>query len=591
MSLRVEAAEFVPSFQMASYEEEADTSYYLDSEGHLVFYVPPAPVYGPKIQYTVDQLLQLRRVDAVAPFDPEWTRELDIDVEPEVVAPVAAPVAALVTRSVLVEVVSPKPTRRNASKQRGTKQVKENKAQLAAERALLHKSKNRWNMRSVGSSDSDKAAQNITGLLNKLSASNLARLVEQFVALVMHASILRRAVELLFEKAVGEPGFSLLYAKFTVAAATIFATQAPADKDESEDFGELMKTKVDENEAELFIDFDKKRAVGISKFVGDLYNVNFLLPKIVHDRVFGMFSIIDQEKPDEHHVELLCKFISTIGKSLEAQDVTTLDQYFEVLEMIMQNQEISSRARFMIMDLQDLRENSWAATFTKQPTKTPSACSAATTAEMCPSASSSSEDETQAPPMPKPRLSADQIDKKSTALLAEFFSGQDLKEALSCLQELDADNLLPDIIYKAITMGLDRKAVDRELVVRMLNASGEAKIISTENLERGFMQVLELIEDLEIDIPHASSMVSSMLGGVMAKKLLPLSFLDQALPFFPPNEQPAVRIIDVLSAIHKASDTANMRAVYEESASGWSVQQYVEEEDVQGSILLQAICC
>ena len=53
------------------------------------------------------------QVDAVAPFDPEWTRELDIDVEPEVVAPVAA----LVTRSVLVEVVSPKPTRRNASKQ------------------------------------------------------------------------------------------------------------------------------------------------------------------------------------------------------------------------------------------------------------------------------------------------------------------------------------------------------------------------------------------------------------------------------------------------------------------------------------------
>jgi len=573
MTLRVDAPEFTPSFKLPSGE---------DGECAWTYNTPISMTKGPKIQYSVEQLLSLRRIKTAPTFSPDWIRELEIDAE-EIV------------------MVS-KPTRRNTPKQSKAKQSKETKAQLATERALLHKSNRRWTASQLNDSSDERAAKSITSLLNKLSSSNLARLVEQFVALVMQASILRRAVELVFDKAVSEPGFSMLYAKFTVAAAAIFAGRDTEGQELEQNFADVIQAKIDENEAELFIDFDKKRAIGISKFVGDLYNSKFVLPKIVHDRIFGMFSIIDQQRPDESHVELLCKFITTVGKSLETDDVDSVEQYFQVLELIMQNQAISSRARFMIMDLQELRTNCWSASFSKQPSKKGSETSDSTTMLASKtvsntsdsttfrggSTSSSDTDAARAPP--KQQLSAEQIDKKSTALLAEFFTGQDLSEALSCLKELNADDLTPDIIYKAITMGLDRKTIDRELVVQMLNASAEANIISMEHLEGGFMQVLELIEDLEIDIPHASSMVSAMLGGVMSKRFLPLSFLDQALPFFPPNVQPAVRIVDVLSAILKVTDDVTMRAVYLESAGKWNMRQYLQEEDVHGSDLLQAIC-
>lgn len=568
--------------------------YYMDQSGRVIYYTPPsAPKRdGPKIQYSQDLLLQMRKMDAEPPIDAEWLHELELDID----ADVQDEEQQATTVRVLIPVaVPPKPSRRNAPNLRPARgksaQNKENKERNTKERALLHKSANRWG-RVQSTSDSDKASKNVTSLLNKLSQSNLMRLVESFVSLVLHASILHRAVELVFEKAVGEPGFAHLYAKFTQAAGVLWGKQKRGE----DDFTELMKSKVGDNEAELFVDFDKKRAIGISKFVGDLFNVDFVDSQVVHDRIFGMFSIIDQESPDEHHVELLCKFLATVGKRLEGSDEGAVARYFDVLEMIMANRAIAPRARFMILDLQELRANGWAPLAVKKPTKTPSdVCSLATTASASPSqtlSSSSDDEEAAEAPSPKPAvaLTADQVDKKATAMLAEFFSSQDLQEMLTCLKELNAQNLMADIIYKAITMGLDRKAIDRTLVVSMLNASGEAGIVSTHDLQHGFMNVLELIEDLEIDIPHASGMVSAMLGGVMSKKLVPLSFLDRALPFFPPSEQPSVRILDVLSAVHKATDDAHVRALYEESADQWSVRQYLQEEDIQGSALLQLIC-
>lgn len=572
--------------------------YYMDQSGRIIYYTPPSVPKrdGPKIQYSQDLLLQMRKMDAAPPINAEWLHELQLN-DANVQEEEEEEQQATTVRVLIPVAVQPKPSRRNAPNLRPArgKSVanKENKERNAKERALLHKSANRWG-RVQSSSVSDKASKNVTSLLNKLSQSNLVRLVESFVSLVLQASILHRAVELVFDKAVGEPGFAHLYAKFAQAAGVLWTKKKPS---EEEDFTELMKAKVGENEAELFVDFDKKRAIGISKFVGDLFNVDFVDTQVVHDRVFGMFSIIDQESPDEHHVELLCKFLSTVGKRLEASDADSVARYFDVLEMIMENRAIAPRARFMIMDLQELRENGWAPLSVKKPTKTPSdTCSLATTVAVSPSPSQSLSDDcdAEAPASqsrsPAVLLTADQVDKKATAMLAEYFSSQDLQEMLMCLKELNAQNVMADVIYKAITMGLDRKPIDRTLVVSMLNASGEAGIISTQDLQHGFMNVLELIEDLEIDIPHASGMVSAMLGGVMSKMLVPLSFLDRALPFFPPSEQPSVRILEVLTAVHKATDDAHVRKLYEESADQWSVRQYLQEEDIQGSALLQLIC-
>jgi hypothetical protein len=84
-------------------------------------------------------------------------------------------------------------------------------------------------------------------------------------------------------------------------------------------------------------------------------------------------------------------------------------------------------------------------------------------------------------------------------------------------------------------------------------------------------------------------MLTSMLGGVVAKRLLPLSFLDKALPFFPPNELPSLRIVEVLAAVQKVAGNDALKQIYAESSDRWSIRQYLKGEEVAAAPLLQLI--
>jgi hypothetical protein len=452
----------------------------------------------------------------------------------------------------------------------------------------LHRSQDRW--RTTSKSDADRAAKNVTALLNKLSTANMVKLVEQFVTFVLQASIIGRAAELLFEKAISEPGFAYVYSKFVLFLAAAFARRATESHSDAESFDASIRRKLTENEPELFVDFDRKRALGIAKLVAELYNVGFSRADEMHERVFGMFSVIDQEKPDEHHVELLCKFIGALGKNLEAADADAIARYFEVMTMIMNNPQMTPRARFMIMDLVELRANGWSADFIKKPTQ-PHAQSSTTTLALTDALPAHS---TKAPSASdtataKPVLTPDQLDKRTTSLLNEFLASQDVAEAVASLGELGSHEMLSTIVFKSITLALDRKPADRALVVSMLTTAGETAVLSPAHLENGFTNVLELIEDLSIDIPHASAMLTSMLGGVVAKRLLPLSFLDKALPFFPPNELPSLRIVEVLAAVQKVAGNDALKQIYAESSDRWSIRQYLKGEEVAAAPLLQLI--
>lgn len=62
---------------------------------------------------------------------------------------------------------------------------------------------------------------------------------------------------------------------------------------------------------------------------------------------------------DEENLECLCKLLTTIGKVLESKN-TDLADYFKQMQQIANRKgKISSRIRFMLQDVIDLRENKW----------------------------------------------------------------------------------------------------------------------------------------------------------------------------------------------------------------------------------------
>ncbi|KAK4291305.1 hypothetical protein Pmani_035858 [Petrolisthes manimaculis] len=104
----------------------------------------------------------------------------------------------------------------------------------------------------------------------------------------------------------------------------------------------------------------RKLSVGNIKFVGELYHQQMLTSPI-------MMRIIRKllEKDDEESLECLCKLLTTCGQTLEiqcrtqAKAMSNWNRHLKTLERIMNGKQTSSRLKFLMMDVLDLRRNNW----------------------------------------------------------------------------------------------------------------------------------------------------------------------------------------------------------------------------------------
>lgn len=234
-------------------------------------------------------------------------------------------------------------------------------------------------------------------MLNKLTAENFDLLVEQVKTYKIDTSErLDGVISLVFEKAISEPKFAPTYANLCHRVATI--TTAPqgegADgkkktlkaklitqcqkeferhKEESIVFNDIEdKLREIENQPEQERREDEKarleeehyrvrqRANGTVKFIGELFKIDMLTSKIMRACIDMLLQEVTEEK-----IERVCKLLTTIGDKLERQDGhKSLDRYFhQLLEMLHPNHKIikSSRIKFEIQNLEDLRNSGWKA--------------------------------------------------------------------------------------------------------------------------------------------------------------------------------------------------------------------------------------
>lgn len=92
-------------------------------------------------------------------------------------------------------------------------------------------------------------------------------------------------------------------------------------------------------------------------FAGELYKLKMLTSKIM---VYCMNHLID--KLEEEKLECLCKLLTTIGEQVESEVKDQLDNVFKKMQEIIsdrRNNKISSRVRFMIQDVIELRRRRW----------------------------------------------------------------------------------------------------------------------------------------------------------------------------------------------------------------------------------------
>lgn len=245
----------------------------------------------------------------------------------------------------------------------------------------IHKSENRYEVGKV--SDEEQTKQRlIKGILNKLTPQNFDKLFEQVhEASIDSATTLTAVISQIFDKALMEPTFCETYAKFCVQLAADLPEfteddekitfkrvllnkcqeefergereQEEAEKIEEE--GEVKLTPEEREEKRLKA---RRRMLGNIRFIGELYKKSMLTERIMHECIKKLLG--DYQNPDEEDVEALCKLMSTIGVIIDhVKAKEHIDAYFKRMENLSNNMKLSSRLRFMLKDVIDLRRNGW----------------------------------------------------------------------------------------------------------------------------------------------------------------------------------------------------------------------------------------
>ncbi|CAJ1072258.1 eukaryotic translation initiation factor 4 gamma 1a isoform X4 [Xyrichtys novacula] len=227
----------------------------------------------------------------------------------------------------------------------------------------------------------------LRSILNKLTPQKFQELMKQVQELTIDTEErLKGAIDLIFEKAILEPNFSVAYANMcrclmglkvpttdkpgqTVNFRKLLLNRCQKEFEKDQDDDEIFEKKQKEMEAakeedererlrvelEEAKDKARRRSLGNIKFIGELFKLKMLTEAIMHDCVVKLLK-----NHDEESLECLCRLLSTIGKDLDFEKAKPrMDQYFNQMDKIIKERKTSSRIRFMLQDVLDLRKNNW----------------------------------------------------------------------------------------------------------------------------------------------------------------------------------------------------------------------------------------
>ncbi|ESO01120.1 hypothetical protein HELRODRAFT_134242, partial [Helobdella robusta] len=230
----------------------------------------------------------------------------------------------------------------------------------------------------------------VRSILNKLTPQKFDTLIQQVHDLSIDTEEkLKGCIKLIFEKAIGEPSYSIAYAQMakslnnlrvhmdeqpseTVTFRKLLLNQCQKEfeKDKLEEIDlEKMTLQIEQSTSEKeklqlteakqqAENVAKRRSIGNIRFIGELYKLKMLTDNIMFECINRLLKYSN----DEDNVECLCRLLITIGFDLDNANPLSkqrLNQTFEELKSISYSKSISSRIKFMIQDVLELRENDW----------------------------------------------------------------------------------------------------------------------------------------------------------------------------------------------------------------------------------------
>jgi translation initiation factor 4G len=91
----------------------------------------------------------------------------------------------------------------------------------------------------------------------------------------------------------------------------------------------------------------KRQGLGLIKFIGELFKLQMLTERIMHECIKKLLGNVDN--PEEEEIESLCKLITTVGSLLDTQKAHAhMDVYFQRMKDLTKSPNVSARMQFML---------------------------------------------------------------------------------------------------------------------------------------------------------------------------------------------------------------------------------------------------
>jgi len=92
----------------------------------------------------------------------------------------------------------------------------------------------------------------------------------------------------------------------------------------------------------------KRRGLGLVKFIGELFKLQMLTERIMHECIKKLLGNV--ENPEEEEIESLCKLLSTVGRQLDTDKARShMDVYFQRMKELSKSLNITSRMQYMLL--------------------------------------------------------------------------------------------------------------------------------------------------------------------------------------------------------------------------------------------------
>jgi len=211
-------------------------------------------------------------------------------------------------------------------------------------------------------------------ILNKLVPEKFVTLAQQILDMPLHHyDVLEAVISEIFDKALAEPYFCGVYADLCEvlnrALPSIAIESASGTKQTN--FRKMLLARcqaefvqralaseeraTDEQELEVCA-HNRRRTLGNTIFVGELFKRHLLSEKIIHECV----QMLLKEGENEDSIETLAKLLSVAGSSMDRPEARSyMDAYFTKIEEMANNAQIRARYRFMLKDCVELRKQKW----------------------------------------------------------------------------------------------------------------------------------------------------------------------------------------------------------------------------------------